>query len=755
MVASFQRHHPGTDVTILITDGDEADRSLTGPGEILLPGDLMPDREWADMAAIYDAEEFAGALKPYLLARLVADGSSAVFLGPDTVVYGDLGLVYDAAERAGIALTPQLLDPMPRDGRFPDERTIRAAGIFNLGLVGVSSNGQPFLDWWAERVRRDAVVDASEELYADQRWADWVPGLFSCEVLRDRGLNVGWWNLHERLVTRDPEGHLLAGGTPLRTLQFDGWDSATPWRLTTHDRDRPRVLLSEEGVLASLCTDYSVALEAAGSDTAEAYGFDHYPDGGEYSPIVRRMYRRALIAAEANGKPLPPNPYLDTPEFREWAFGYSPGVLYNRLDLAIWDVRPDLKVLMSDPEGTSARAFSDWLAVDEFSLHERVRAGIPATQVPMRPRVRPTRRGWSVLAYAKAEFGVGEAGRRMAAAVAGVGCPYEVVPVVKTESRQQMPLDVALSPTIHYANTLTCVNADYMQAAWEYAGMRRGGHRIGLWFWEVDVFPAKWARIMKAVDEVWVTSDHTKQAIDALGSRTRVRVVPLPVIPPSAPTSFTRPMLGMPEDTTIFLCSYDFFSVVRRKNPLDTIEAYTRAFGPDDGAVLILKSINGHLRVPELEEIRYRAAGRPDILVMDGYLDAVQVQGMIELSDCVVSLHRAEGYGLNLIDAMVVGTPVVATGYSGNLAFMDEKNSFLVPYDLVEVGPGNEPYEPHAHWAQPRIDDAAELMRAIHDDPARAARRGEAGRSSVLSRFTVDKVAAELRPVLTKAIRRW
>jgi len=756
MIASLEKHHPGVEIVTLITDGSEADRSIAGLGEILLPGDLLPDREWADMAAIYDADEFAGALKPYLLARLVGDGGTALYLSPETVVYDDVVEVFEAAERSGIALTPQVLDPMPRDGRYPDERTIRTTGVFNIGLVGVSSSAREFLEWWCERVRRDAVVDASEELYADQRWADWIPGLFSCEVLRDHGLNVGWWNLHERVVTRGPDGGLLAGGAPLRTLRLDGWDPATPWRLTTHDKARPRVLLSEEPVLAKLCTDYSAALEAASSDTAEPYGFDHYPDGGEYSPIVRRMYRKALITAETKGQTPPPNPYLDTAPFREWAFGYTPGLLYNRLDLAIWDVRPDLKVLMSDPEGASAHAFSEWLAVDPVSLYERERAGVPTTQVPKRTTVRPTRRGWSVLAYAKAEFGLGEAGRRMAAAVAHVGCPYEVVPVVKTESRQQLAVDVALSPQINYANTLTCVNADFMQAAWEYAGMQpSNGRSIGLWFWEVDVFPTKWAPILSAVNEVWVTSDHTKTAIDALGTKTPVRVVPLPVLPPSAPTTFTRAMLGMPDDKTIFLCSYDFFSVVRRKNPLDTIEAYTRAFGPDDGAVLLLKSINGHLRVPELEEVRYRASGRPDILVMDDYLDAAQVQGMIELSDCIVSLHRAEGYGLNLIDAMVVGRPVVATGYSGNLAFMDEKNSFLVPYDLVEVGPGNDPYEPHAHWAQSRIDDAAALMRAVLDDPAAAARRGEAGRSSVLSRFSVEKVAAELRPLLMKAIRRW
>lgn len=755
MIASLEKQDLSVEIFTLITDGTEADRSIPGLGETLLPSDLIPQREWADLAAIYNSDEFAGALKPYLLARLVADGASAIFLSPDTVVFADLLPVYEAVARAGIALTPQLLDPMPRDGRFPDERMIRTAGIFNLGLIGVGPGSEAFLAWWSTRVRRDAVVDASEDLYGDQRWADWIPGLFSCEIVRDRGVNVGWWNLHERAITRNADDVLLAGGEPLRTLRFDGWNPATPWRLTKKDHDRPRVLLSEEPVLAKLCTDYSKALDEVAPPRDEPYGFDHYPDRGEYTPVVRRMYRKALIEAETNGKPLPPNPYLDTARFRQWAFGYTPGVLFSRLDLAIWDARTDLKVVMADPEGASAQAFADWLAGDPSSLRERELAGVPPTQVPTRSTVKPTRRGWSVLSYAKAEFGLGEAGRRMASAVAGVGCSYEVVPVVKTESRQQVPAGEATATSIHYSNTLTCVNADYMQAAWTYAGMPPGGFRIGLWFWEVDVFPAKWAPIMGTLDEVWVTSDHTKQAIDAHGSRTKVRVVPLPVIPPKTPTTFTRQMLGMPPDKTVFLCSYDFFSVVRRKNPLDTIEAYVRAFGPDDGAVLILKSINGHLRMSELEEIRHRAAGRADILIRDEYLDAAQVQGMIELSDCVVSLHRAEGYGLNLIDAMVMGRPVVATGYSGNLAFMDQKNSFLVPYDLVEVGPGNDPYEEHAHWAQPRLDAAAALMRAVHDDPAAAARVGAAGKASVLARFNVDRVAAELRPLLSKAVRRW
>lgn len=751
MVTSFERYHPGTEIVTVIIDGTDLDRSALGLGVVLLPCDLLPGRGWADMAAIYDASGFAAALVPLVLTHLVADGGAAVYLAPDTVLYGSIDEMYEAALRSGVALTPQVLTPLPSDGRYPDDEMIRAHGTFNLGLLGVSSTGLPFLRWWADRARRDAVPD-DHEVTSYQRWGDSVPALFGGEVVRDRGLNVGWWNLHERPLTRGWDAGLLAGGAPLRSLRFDGFDPETPWRLTLHDRGRPRTLLSDQPVLAELCAERALDAVASADD---AYRFDTLPDTGVYTATVRRAFRTGLTTAENKGMPLPPNPFLETAEFREWLFGYGRGTPFSRFDMALRLSRPDLPMVFADPEGGHARSFAEWLRTDPYSIEQRVLAGADATHVPPSDSsklLRPD--GWSVLAYAHAEFGVGEAGRRMAAAVARVGCPSEVVGVVKTESRQQVAGRHVVS-TVSFANTLTCVNADYMEGAWEYAGVAPwNGRRIGLWFWEVDVFPAKWAPIMSSLDEVWVTSEHTKAAIDAVGSRTPVRVVPLPVLPPAAPTSYTRNLLSMPEDRTVFLCSYDFFSVMRRKNPLDTIDAYCRAFGPDDGAVLLLKSINGHRRSAELEHVRHRAAGRPDILVQDGYVDAAEMQAMIELSDCVVSLHRAEGYGLNLIDAMAVATPVIATGYSGNLAFMDAENSFLVHYELVEVGSGSDPYEPHAQWAQPDLDHAALLMRAVHDDPAAAVERGRLGRASVLRRFDVRTVAAELRPLLLEGIVR-
>ena len=155
----------------------------------------------------------------------------------------------------------------------------------------------------------------------------------------------------------------------------------------------------------------------------------------------------------------------------------------------------------------------------------------------------------------------------------------------------------------------------------------------------------------------------------------------------------------------------------RRKNPVGAIKAYTAAFGPDDGASLIVKSINGHHHPRDREHVRSVAHGRPDVLFMDDYVSTVEMKAMIELADCYVSLHRAEGYGLNLADAMAHGTPTIATGYSGNLDFMTDSTAVLVPYTITEVGPLAAPYDPLAFWADPDLDAAAQAMRGMFDDP--------------------------------------
>ena len=201
----------------------------------------------------------------------------------------------------------------------------------------------------------------------------------------------------------------------------------------------------------------------------------------------------------------------------------------------------------------------------------------------------------------------------------------------------------------------------------------------------------------------------------------------MPVIDPT----ITRASLGLPEGF-VFLFAFDYLSVLKRKNPIGLIEAFCKAFEPGEGPTLVIKSINGERCLSDRERVRFAASARPDIVLIEDYLSVDQTRALTALSDCYVSLHRSEGLGLTMAEAMSLGKPVIATGYSGNLDFMDERTTWLVPYELVPVGKGAAPYSPTANWAEPDLDTAARYMREIFDDPETAAERGKEAQRQVL-----------------------
>ena len=175
------------------------------------------------------------------------------------------------------------------------------------------------------------------------------------------------------------------------------------------------------------------------------------------------------------------------------------------------------------------------------------------------------------------------------------------------------------------------------------------------------------------------------------------------------------------------------------------IEAYRRAFAPDDGAALVLKSVNGETRLEELELLRAAAAGRPDIVIIDRYVSAEERSGMMAACDCYASLHRSEGLGLTMAEAMALGKPVVATGWSGNLEFMSDETAYLVRYEMTTLERDHGPYPAGAEWAEPDLDHAAELMRGVFDDREAAAAVGERARRSIVEDHGTEPTAAFLR----------
>ena len=348
--------------------------------------------------------------------------------------------------------------------------------------------------------------------------------------------------------------------------------------------------------------------------------------------------------------------------------------------------------------------------------------------------------GVNVVGFFRAEFGQGEAARRVLLALRRAEVPFSAINYDRVPHRQAHPFEA--NGIAEYPANVICLNAEHLLQFVQDGGaaLLRRRSAAGLWFWEGSRMPRELRPAIDLLDEIWVASDFVAQTI-AVETDKPVLTFPLPVIAPEPPT-LTRSELGIPDDRFVFLFVFDFFSTLERKNPLGLVEAFTRAFPEPGHPLLYLKSINGDRDPANLQRLQAAIGGRPDIVLSDGYVSGERLASLTAACDCYVSLHRSEGFGLTIAEAMSLGKPAIATGYSGNLAFMDEGSSFLVPYALTELDQAVGPYPAGTVWADPDLEVAAELMCKVVADPEQAGERGEAGRAAVAERQSVERAAA-------------
>ncbi len=252
----------------------------------------------------------------------------------------------------------------------------------------------------------------------------------------------------------------------------------------------------------------------------------------------------------------------------------------------------------------------------------------------------------------------------------------------------------------------------------------RGRRHIGYWAWELPTLPDSWIPAFAYVDEVWCPSRFTADAVrERAPPGLPVRVAPHPVfmVPRLAPD---RDSFAFPSGACVVLAALDLKSTSARKNPLGAIEAYRRAVPQPDGRSLLVCKLSGGDDAPErLAEVQAAAAQRGDIRLLRQVLSETEMTRLIASVDVVLSLHRAEGFGLLPAEALWLGKPVVATAWSGVMDFLDADSAALAPWTPAPVQDVQAMYA-GGWWAEPDLAVAAEHLRRLISDPASRERLG-------------------------------
>ena len=357
--------------------------------------------------------------------------------------------------------------------------------------------------------------------------------------------------------------------------------------------------------------------------------------------------------------------------------------------------------------------------------------------------------GVNLVGYLYSETGVGQISRNVMRALGEIDFPTQVLPIEAHDpSRKNDRLaDEFPQGTEHRINVFH-VNADMTYPVKELVGadVYQNHYNIGFWFWELSKFPTMWHTAFAAYDEIWVASSFIHEALATISPIPVVKI-PVTIAPQLPPEPVTRADFDLPEEAFIFMMVFNASSIIERKNPFAIIRTFEQAFTAEERAEkvrLVIKTT--HLAdFPERAEQLREAVALVNGLIIDRYFDRLHTNAFINQCDAYAALHRSEGFGLPIAEAMYLGKPVMATAYSANVDFMTPDNSYMVPYRLIELEHDYPPYEKGSVWADADIDAAAQIMRQIYENPAEARQRGQNGADYIRQHYNAEVVGQALR----------
>jgi glycosyltransferase involved in cell wall biosynthesis len=745
MASTLRAHHPDAELTVLLLDGDPL-----SVGEIAHARFVGFEQVAGADAGLLSGANARGALPfaalPYLVRHVLEAGASSVlYLGAGQRLLAPLQELLALLPEHDIVLVARVSAGVHPLRVFCDEPT---RGAFSRHLLGFKAGpaSAALLSAWP----RYFMIAGDEGGGAVRRWLDAVPAIVEgVAVLRDSAYGVDSPMLAERIDSDIAGEELLIDGRAARLVDFSELDADDPPAWLDGGGG---IRLSGMPAVRRLVEDQVGDLQAAGwrADVARPQPYMELEDGLRLTDTIRTLLATAIVEGEVTRSPFTAAGRGEFYEHLQQPGDRGGGAGLTRLHIAIWRARDDLRSGYQHIDGPDGSGYAGWLCVHGGEQEGLVQELLPPTpEVAYRdsdPHVHEAELRWgvNVVGFLTAELGVGEAARLLIAGLDARQIP--ALPIqgqLMPPSRRGINFSYVTPDDAAYPINILCINGDGIPVFAREAGRAFFERRysIALWWWEAGEPPVSWTPAFELIDEVWVASRYIYDAI-APSSPVPVVQVRLPLVAPEV-ADRSRAQLGLPHDGFLFLCVHDYHSVAARKNPVAVIDAFHRAFPPGSGAKLVVKSINAGTYPREHARAMLAAGGHTDIALLDDYVPVTEKNAMIAACDCYVSLHRSEGFGIPLAEAMMLGKPVIATRYGGSLEFMNDESTYLVDCKLVPVGDGAYPYAPDAVWAEPDVEHAAALMRHVFSDQQQARKRGQLARRQVLERHA-PAVAGEI-----------
>ena len=390
----------------------------------------------------------------------------------------------------------------------------------------------------------------------------------------------------------------------------------------------------------------------------------------------------------------------------------------------------------------NGRGSIEYPALSKYVTHSTVALNHPTPYKFNATYTQPAIWGANIIGLAKAELGIAEDTRMAANALKSRDFPFSINDApVPTCSRQMdlsmeqyikegLPhlINIAFLPAIEILRILASQGADYF----------KGRYTICNWQWELPYWPTALNHCFAFPQEIWAPTQYIYDALEP------VSPVPLFHMPMAVELPFftkrPREYFSLPSDAFCFLFVFDGFSWPERKNPKAAVDAFHRAFPNEEQVHLVIKCMNCTKQTQIFCDLVQAADKDKRIHIINTVFSRADTLALFNTCDTYISLHRAEGFGRTITEAMLLGKPVIVSNFSGNLDFCNERNSFLVDGRKVPVREGQYPYYDGQYWFDPSIDDAADKMRICFYDRERTILTSSCGQSTIANCFSLKEI---------------